>query len=89
MKITDLREYKLVGTFGDAKRFKEDYNHIMTAFSGSGYTIAVHTVDEDLYKLSDIKHDKIKASFENGLLTIIIPKESYMEIEKSKSIEIN
>lgn len=41
------------------------------------------------YYIGDIKHDKIKASFENGLLTIIIPKESYMEIEKSKSIEIN
>ena len=59
MKKTDLREYKLVGTFGDAQKFKRDYNHIMTAFSGSGYTIAVHTVDEDLYKLSEIKHDKI------------------------------
>ena len=41
------------------------------------------------YYIGDIKHDKIKASFENGLLTIIIPKESYMEVEKSKSIEIN
>ena len=59
MKITDLREYKLVGTFGDAQKFKNDYNHIMTAFIGSGYTIAVHKVDEDLYKLSEIKHDKI------------------------------
>lgn len=41
------------------------------------------------FYLGDIKHDNIKANFENGLLTIIIPKDSYKEIEKTKSIAIN
>lgn len=41
------------------------------------------------FYVGDVKAEHIKASFENGLLTITIDKSSYKEQEKTKFIEIN
>ena len=39
--------------------------------------------------VGDVKQEDIKASIEDGILTIVLPKESYKKVEENKYIEIN
>ena len=60
MKITNLSsKYKFVGSYGNASDFKRRHKHLMKAFKGTGYTIAVHQTDELCYKFSEIENEQI------------------------------
>ena len=41
------------------------------------------------FYVGDVKQEDIKASIEDGILTIVLPKESYKKVEENKYIEIN
>ena len=52
-------EYMAVGSIGNARKFRREHKHLMTAFVGGGYKIAVHQTDEAVYKFSNIKNEQI------------------------------
>lgn len=60
MNIRDFsEEYEIVGSIRNTRKFRREHRHLMTAFIGGNYKIAVHPTDECICKFSTIKNEQI------------------------------
>ena len=73
----------IISSHKETEQKKENERILKKEFSFKSFTRTFHLPDEG------IDRDKISAKYENGILTILIPKEKEKKIKASKEIKIN